>query len=314
MLDLPLRRSDVTGPDLSLRALRHWHRFGFTALALAIAVPSAFGAQLSLMDFPLVAGAAMLLLGVPHGAFDVALAHRRWEIGTPRTLTAFLALYVGLAAAFAAVWFLLPQLALPVFIAMSGAHFAGDWRRDVPVLPRTVAGLALITAPALLHREPVVEIFAWLVPADVAVTTAEVMAAAAIPLLQAAALIVLVTAWSRPAAALEMAAVLLLAVFAAPLVFFVTYWCGLHSLRHVLAVQTELQPRSLPALARLSLPYAPITIVGVTIGALLWPHLEPGQAMLAVLFVSLAALTVPHMLLVDQFAPKRGHVRMPAPA
>lgn len=301
MFDLPAVRINAAAPGVAAPAVHHWHRFGFIGLALLIALPSAFGANLSLMDFPLVAGALMLLLGVPHGAFDVALAHRRWDIGTPRALTAFLALYVGLAAAFAAIWFLLPQLALPVFIVMSGVHFAGDWRNDMPLLPRIIVGLALITAPALLHREPVTEIFAWLVPAEVAITTAEVMAAASIPLLQAAALIVLVMAWLRPAAALEMAATLLLAVFAAPLVFFVVYWCGLHSVRHVLSVREELKPSSLAGLARLSLPYAPISMIGVILGALLWPHLEPGQAMLAVLFVALAALTVPHMMLVDRY-------------
>jgi len=301
---LSVDRLNAVAASISDLSARQWHRLGFIALALTIALASLFGSKPSLMDFPLVAGAAMLLLGVPHGAFDVALAHRRWEIDTPRALTAFLALYIGLAAVFAAVWFLLPQLALPVFIVMSGAHFAGDWRRDVAILPRIVVGLALITAPALLHREPVVEIFAWLVPADVALTTAEVMAAASIPLLQAAALIVLVTAWSRPAAALEMAATLLLAVFAAPLVFFVTYWCGLHSVRHVLTVGEELRPRSLGALGRLSMPYAPLAIVGVALGAVLWPHLDVGQALLAAIFVGLAALTVPHMLLVDQCAPR----------
>jgi len=304
MFHLPALPQNGPASSLSPSSPRDWQRIFFTGLALSIALPSAFGANISLLDYPLLAGAAMLLLGVPHGAFDVALAHRRWDIGTPPALTAFLALYIGLAAAFAAIWFLLPQLALPVFIVMSGLHFAGDWRNEFPLLPRAIVGLALITAPALLHREPVVEIFAWLVPADVALTTGEVMAAASIPLLQAAALIVLVAAWSRPAAALEMAATLLLAVFAAPLVFFVTYWCGLHSLRHVFAVQSELQPRSLAALGRLSLPYAPITILGVVAGALLWPHLDLGQAVLAVLFVALAALTVPHMLLVDRFPPK----------
>ena len=290
-----------------------WHRYGFTAVALAIALASISGAQLSLLNYPWLAGLAMLLLGVPHGGFDIALAHQRWNIAAPRALSIFLALYVGLAAAFVALWFLLPQLALPVFIAMSGAHFAGDWRRDIAVLPRMIIGLALITAPALFHREPVIEIFTWLVPADVAVSTAEVMAAACIPLLQAAALTVLVTAWSRPAAALEMGAVLLLAVFATPLVFFVTYWCGLHSLRHVFAVQAELKPRSVAALLRLSLPYAPLAIVGVLIGALAWPHLDPGQAVVAVLFVALAALTVPHMLLVDQFAPRGERLRVTVP-
>jgi beta-carotene 15,15'-dioxygenase len=298
-------RLNAVAASISELSARQWHRFGFIALALTIAMASLFGSKPSLMDFPLLAGLAMLLLGVPHGGFDVSLAHRRWSIGTPRALSWFLALYIGLAAAFAALWFLLPQLALPVFIAMSGAHFAGDWRRDISLLPRTIIGLAIITAPALLHREPVVEIFTWLVPADVALSSAEVMAAASIPLLQAAALAALVTAWSRPTAALEMASVLLLAVFASPLVFFVTYWCGLHSLRHVFEVRDELRPRSLSALARLSWPYAPLAIIGVLAGALVWPHLEVGQAMLAVLFVSLAALTVPHMLLVDQFTPKQ---------
>lgn len=281
-----------------------WHRLGYTALALAIALPATFGAGVSLMDAPLLAGAAMLLLGVPHGAFDVALAHRRWSIGTPRALSAFLALYVGLAAAFAALWFALPQLALPVFIAMSGYHFAGDWKRDIPLLPRTIVGVAIIAAPALLHRDPVIQIFSWLVPVDVAVATAEAMAAACIPLLQAAALIVLVTAWTRPGAAMEMAVTLALAVFAAPLVFFVTYWCGLHSPRHMLSVRDELRPRSARAFLRLSSPYAPLTIVGVVAGALAWPHLDVGQAMLAAIFVALAALTVPHMLLVDLRRPR----------
>ena len=298
-------------PALNTRAAQipylaayQWHRLGYTALALAIALPATFDAGFSLMDAPLLAGAAMLLLGVPHGAFDVALAHRRWSIGTPRALTAFLALYIALAVFFAGLWFALPQLALPVFIAMSGYHFAGDWKRNIPLLPRTIIGLAIITAPALLHRDPVIEIFTWLVPGDVAVATAEAMAAACIPLLQAAALIVLVTAWTRPAAAMEMAATLVLAVFAAPLVFFVTYWCGLHSPRHMLAVRDELKPRSAGAFLRLSSPYAPLTIVGVVAGALAWPHLALGQAMLAAIFVALAALTVPHMLLVDLRRPR----------
>jgi len=296
--------SAIAPAPLAAGRLWHWHRIGFTVIALACALSAAAGSELSLMDWPLVAAAAMLFLGVPHGAFDVALAHRRWDIGSPRPLAAFLILYVGLAAFFAAVWFLLPQLALPVFIIMSGVHFAGDWRGELGLLPRTIVGLALITAPALLHRDPVMDIFAWLVPADVAMTTAESMAAAAIPLLQAAALIVLVTAWSRPGAALEMAAVLLLAVFAAPLVFFVTYWCGLHSLRHLFVVCEETKPQTAYAFMKLSLPYAPLTILGVVAGALLWPHLDLGQAALAVIFVSLAALTVPHMMLVDQYPPR----------
>jgi Brp/Blh family beta-carotene 15,15'-monooxygenase len=280
------------------------HRAVYIALALALSVAAALGAGLSLLDAPLLAGTAMLLLGVPHGAFDVALAHRRWKIADPRALTGFLTLYVGLAAGVVALWFALPQLALPAFILMSGCHFSGDWAEGLPPLPRVILGLAMICAPAVLHREAVTEIFAWLAPAEVAATTAQAMAVAAIPLLQAAVLIVLVSAWTRAGLALEMASTLMLALFAAPLLFFLVYWCGLHSPRHMLEVRDELKPASLAAFARLSLPYAPLAIAGVLAGALLLPALALGEAVLAALFIALAALTVPHMLLVDLCRPR----------
>ncbi len=304
MRGLIISRPDRLGAHARRISLRQAHRAGYVAIALVLAVPAMFGAGLSLMDAPLLAGLAMLLLGVPHGGFDVALAHRRWRIGAPRALAGFLALYVGLAAGVVALWFALPQLALPAFILMSGYHFSGDWADDLAPLPRVIVGLAMICAPALLHREAVTEIFAWLAPAGVASASAQAMAAAAIPLLQAAALIVLVVAWARPAAALEMAATLLLALFAAPLVFFVTYWCALHSPRHMLAVADELRPRSAAAFVRLSVPYAPLAIVGVLAGALLLPGLALGESVLAALFIALAALTVPHMVLVDLCKPR----------
>lgn len=293
-------RVDLGATEVSLGEA---HRAAYIALALALALPAAFGYAISLKDAPLLAGLVMLLLGVPHGGFDIALAHRRWQIGAPRALAGFLALYVGLAAAVVVLWFALPQLALPAFILMSAYHFSGDWSEDLPGLPRIVLGLGMISAPALLHRDAVSAIFAWLVPAETAGMTAQWMAAASVPLLQAGALILLVMAWTRPAAAVEIAATLLLAVFASPLVFFVVYWCLLHSPRHLLAVRSELRPRNWAAFVRLSWPYAPLAILGVLLGALLLPQLQLGQAVLAALFIGLAGLTVPHMALVDLCRP-----------
>jgi len=285
-------------------SLRQAHGAAYVLLALALAIPAAAYESPSLLDAPLLAGLAMLFLGVPHGAFDVALARGRLQIRNQRGLAGFLLLYVGLAAGVVVLWFALPQLALPAFILMSGYHFSGDWADGLPPLPRVIVGLAMICAPAVLHREAVTEIFGWLAPVEVATMTAQAMAAAAIPLLQAAALIVVVSAWTRAALALEIAATLMLALFAAPLLFFLVYWCGLHSPRHMLAVRDELQPRSLTAFVRASLPYSPLAVAGVLAGALLLPELAPGEAVLAALFIALAALTVPHMLLVDLCRPK----------
>lgn len=73
----------------------------------------------------------------------------------------------------------------------------------------------------------------------------------------------------------------------------------MHSVRHLEFVYCELRPRSMREFIKWSMPYAPLAIIGIGAAAVLLPVIDPGQALLTVLFITLAALTVPHMALVE---------------
>ena len=275
------------------------HGLGFVLIGILALGLTLNGVAGHLRDHPASAAIVVLLLGVPHGGFDVALAHNRWDLGSPARVAAFLCAYLALAGVVLAVWWLWPLVALPCFLLVSGFHFAGDWKTDMGRLARGVVGTAIITAPALLHGSEVAEIFTWIAPASVATSVPDLMAGLALITLPIAGLIVAVLSRSRVRAALEAATVLALALLTDPLCFFVIYFCGLHSIRHVHHTYRELRPTSVAQFFASSLPYAPLAIVGTLLGGWWITHHGVHSNLLGCVFLALAALTAPHMLLVD---------------
>ena len=99
--------------------------------------------------------------------------------------------------------------------------------------------------------------------------------------------------------AAEAAATVIVAVTAPPLVGFTVYFCGMHSARHLLrtADRVQLSWRQLALLACLPL------VGTVATGFLAWrllAHLPMDVVMIRVVFIGLAALTVPHMAIVER--------------
>lgn len=98
---------------------------------------------------------------------------------------------------------------------------------------------------------------------------------------------------------LELAAVALLAVLAPPLVAFTIFFCGMHSARHILRTIDSAKtssPRFL--LAALVAPMEGTFILA----ALAWQQLRGlplDVRLIQLVFVGLAALTLPHMAVVE---------------
>jgi len=284
---------------------RNAHRIVFIVVAAAVVLAHRTGATLPLPFVWTSTAIIILLIGVPHGAFDVALARSRWRIEDGWQLTNFLAGYVTLAAVVIVVWWATPHIALPLFLAVSAYHFAGDWRDAIPNRSlRAVVGTALITAPAVLHRNGVIEIFVWLVPLDVATSNADTMAVLAAPAMLASLGVIAAQVRCNRLAGLEITAVLALSLLTTPMVFFVTYFCALHAIRHMQTAFHELGSHSVVSFMRLSLPYAPIAVVGMVVGSAFFAASAPGAALLGAVILGLAALTAPHMLLVELRAPR----------
>ncbi len=277
------------------------------ALAAGVAVLAqhmlnpGLGAQLLLLA-PLVA-----ILGLPHGALDLPIAEALWPLDGWRGKLKFAALYLGLVAGVIGAWILAPGIALIAFLTYSVVHFSDDWARAAPPL-RWAGGLATIGAPALLHHTEVTALFSYLAPEGIAAFCADVAAtggAAGAVLLTGA---LLVAPQARGQAAAEQFILWGAALLLPPLIFFAVYFCGLHSVRHFRATLRTLPQarRALVMAIGLSalVTIAALAVVSVQHDAVIAASPDTGMR---VIFIGLAALTVPHMILVDRFS------RQPAP-
>jgi beta-carotene 15,15'-dioxygenase len=275
------------------------HRLATITMFAAVIAVSLFWNPVDLLDWPVEAAILILVLGVPHGALDVAIIQHRGGAAHPRALSWVLALYLGLALTVVCAWSLLPTFFLPAFLLYSAYHFGGDWVPDGARLKRLGFGAALLAATTIFHQSQVAHIFDWLTPNGPAEPLAQTMHAVAFPLLLVSGFMSLRLGRESPAAALEFATTLLAAVVLPPITFFALYFCFLHSVRHLAYVRRELYTQSALQIARSGAPYAIAAVAGTLAGAALLFNLDPGPALLSAVFVSLAALTVPHMALVD---------------
>ena len=106
------------------------------------------------------------------------------------------------------------------------------------------------------------------------------------------------------AATLEIGLIHLLSALFSPLVYFILYFCGCHSLRHFIETINELQDHGLkfrPVLkvaAFVSFATALMLAAGFWVAGVYNVWTGWGEGVVQIIFISLFVLTVPHMFLV----------------
>ena len=278
----------------------------YFSLALASVVGSLTGLRLAPLHELLVAGALIVLLGMPHGALDVAFARKLFGVVGLLGWALFSLLYVGLAAVVVGFWFVAPTAFLWVFLVGSALHFGGDLAEGTSRFARTCYGGAVIVLPALWHGPELQRLLGLVAGPASAAHAAPVLSQLAAPWLCATALSCLVLAKRSRMAALELLALAALSVTAPPLLAFTVYFCAMHSPRHILRtlgslahseVRNALMMALWPTLAVLAVlaVLAMLALAGALAGARSTP-----EWVTQIVFVGLAALTLPHMLLLER--------------
>ena len=256
----------------------------------------------------LAALAAVVLIGLPHGALDGAIAIHLGFARRAVSFLSFLLLYVGMSALVVGAWLLAPTACLFAFLIISLLHFgAGDarhgtgWLRSAEVIAH---GGLVIAGISQMHRPEVDVIFGYLTGQDtmllwqgIDILTAVVGAALIVCLAQAL--------WYRKwrSTAAELGALALLFAMAPPLVGFAVYFCCVHSARHISGILGALR-REMSRLAMINQAAAFTLGSWVAGGLAIWWFADiedPQPVVMRVVFIGLAALTVPHMILVDGF-------------
>lgn len=277
--------------------------FLFSLLALlTVFLSLLFGPLPAQCEWWLAAG-LIVVLGVPHGALDPLFAAVLLPLHSRVAWLGFIVVYLLLAAAVVMLWWALPTVFLVLFLAVSVLHFSGDLLTGAHPLARFVYGTSVISLPAALHAAEMLRLFSQLVGAAAARPVVAALELIAWPCLLVLLLLCVFSLRQRVGRdvwrSLEIFALGSLLWVATPLLGFAIYFCAMHSARHILRTQqfSGLKMARLMLVAALPL----LALLGATtLGWRLLPDSPVDERMLQYLFVGLAALTLPHMVLVER--------------
>jgi len=263
-------------------------------------------APVVILDMPsLLALFFVVLIGLPHGAFDGAVAV---YLGAGRTVSSLLAFCFGyclLAAVVVLLWIQFPAAMLIVFLLISAVHFGwGDATSTSGAgfaIQVAVHGALPIFGIAIFHADEVRSLFNLI--SDGGAAPALFLAQLICWLVAGLLPVYAVLAWRDPSMRRRFVEGLGLAVTLAllpPLVGFALYFCLFHTARHMAHIWQNL--RTVMPLRQVYWQAAIFTLLSWGAGVLVFIWLDSGDItadLMRIIFIGLASLTVPHMLLVD---------------
>lgn len=240
------------------------------------------------------------IFGLPHGALDPIVAHRSGVWKKPVGLMFFLLSYIALSSLMIIFWCVFPILGFIFFMILSAIHFGRDYQRySHSNIEHLSYGAFVLGIPVIFHQEQVSIIFQFLLfgaSPETLTILIQVFAIASIIVLS------LNIKHHSKLALVELIILFIAAWILDPLWYFVLFFCVLHSPRHLISSFRLLKPK-LKSLGLIVMCF--ITLLTIVIGMSVVFFLKDDSLMieeltLQVLFIGLAGLTVPHMLLIER--------------
>lgn len=242
----------------------------------------------------------IILLGVPHGSLDTLFAQELLCLDSPKKWAKFIVNYLIIALLVVIFWMLLPSVFLICFLLISCVHFADDLVAGTPQLSRILYGGIIIFLPALTYSHELARLYSFLIDTEHAKLLVSVLKLLAIPWLFGLAVVIYQLMRTNIVTSLEVLSIATLALVCTPLLAFTIYFCGMHSFRHIIRSSQFLSVTS-PKLLAVSLIVP--TVAVLVVAYFLWYLMRPtsiDEALVKIILVALAALTLPHMLLLSK--------------
>ena len=261
--------------------------------------------SLSIIDW--WALAFVVFIGLPHGAFDAAISLSLLP-SSKKTLRYIMVLiaYLLIAIGVVFIWHKFPSFSLTLFLVISLVHFGmADYSAN-PTRFKWVhiiahGGIVTLWLP-VIHKESVAEIFLILTSNA---TPFLWNALSVLTLLWLVACVIHMSQiWRikhQQTIALELVGLIIIAWFIPPLATFALYFCFIHSRRHFVFIWQELQSVTTAYMLIISATLLSLAswVMGAGLFWYLYQQMAANEAALQTIFIGLAALTVPHMILID---------------
>ncbi len=238
----------------------------------------------------------VIFFGLPHGALDTLYAKKSNLYYNFIGFITFNIVYllVGLITFF--LWLFFPLLCLFIFLLISILHFSEDWKTEISFLQRIILAASIITLTVFFHREEV-EIIFFSLTSSTYIANLSLFFYYANYLLLPMLLIVLLYNIRNDKIVLNIITITLTAFFLNPLIYFLCYFCFFHSVKNFKESKNFLFSDNKPLQNKVILLNLLLTIF---LSIIIFKFFLIGSIedrLLKIIFIGLASLTVPHMLL-----------------
>jgi Brp/Blh family beta-carotene 15,15'-monooxygenase len=266
---------------------------------------------------PLICFLLILSIGVSHGSLDNIKGKKLFEIFKINNFFIFYLSYILLAILIIIFWVILPSISLVFFLIVASYHFG---KEDTSFLIKKKSfynsllfffkGSLIILAPMYFHFDETINIFKLLLVEneafynflDFVETNKILLTCIILSTLSNILLFVKNFELKKFTIFLDYFSILIINYYFSPLVAFTFYFCFLHSIRHSITLIFELNRENLSVGINIFLKRAlPLTILTAIFCLISLYFLKDSygfdSSILKVIFIGLASLTFPHILL-----------------
>ena len=259
----------------------------------------------------------VLILGVSHGSLDHIKGKKLLKLLNIKSSYVFYITYILIAAVVVITWILFPSITLLVFLIIASYHFGKEDtqflinnRSYFTQLLYVFKGALVILAPLTFHFQETIAIFKLLlIDSEVFYSSLNfietndiIQKGIVFSFLSSVILLLKNFEKKKFLIFFDYFSILTLNLYLTPLIAFTIYFCFLHSIRHSISLAIELDPNSVVNGFKLFLKKAlPLTILTAIFSFialyLLNNSYNLDSAILKIIFIGLASLTFPHILL-----------------
>jgi Brp/Blh family beta-carotene 15,15'-monooxygenase len=259
----------------------------------------------------------ILIIGVSHGSLDHEKGKKLFKIFKIDSISLFYFTYILISTLVVIVWMLFPSISLIIFLLVASYHFG---KEDTQFLINKVSffdqllfffkGLLIILAPMFFNFNDTILIFKFLMVENESfyLTLDFIESNSILPGLIAFSTFSSIYLFLKEfhlkkfIIFFDYFSILILNYILTPLVAFTIYFCFLHSVRHSMSLIYEIDKQNfingIKIFIKKAIPLTILTGIFCLIGLyLLNNNYDLDSSILKIIFIGLASLTFPHILL-----------------
>ena len=266
---------------------------------------------------PFICLLLILSIGISHGSLDNFKGRKLFQILKIDNFSIFYFGYISIALIVIFLWILIPYVSLIIFLMVASYHFGKEDTQFLTIENSYynqflffLKGSLIVFAPMYFHFDETISIFRLLlIENETFYKFLDLIESNRVLLyfviLSTLANILLFTKnfeLKKFTIFLDYFSILIINYYFSPLVAFTIYFCFLHSIRHSISLMSELDENNLgngfKIFIKKALPLTFITAIFCVIGLYLLNNTYNfDSSILKIIFIGLASLTFPHILL-----------------